>query len=1316
MPDSTVGQFLVNDALPPELRDYNRTWDKATMLNVMGELARNHPDEYRERSHRLLQLGWQAAQEKGGLSFGLKSLQTPPEVLAIRDKIRKSHRVILDDDTIDDNERQARISKLLASHMKSQQNAVLNSANAAENPLVQQVTSGARGKPMNLASLLGSDLMYEDSQGRTIPQPVLHSFSEGLAPSEYWAGSYGARRGVVGMKMATADAGYLCLARGTMVRMADFTTKPIEAVQTGDWVLGADVKGRTFPSQVVAAIANGQKPLWRFRFRYGQSHTATLEIVATEEHRVLLRQIRRVRRRPNPKLIKSVTHRVRPLGDCESRSVSAFSLIPSQGFFNKSFGAREPWAWFIGLLLGNGGLTTNHLGFSCGSLDFVEIIRQALADDGFELRRKKNAKYEYLIADPRRFTNVGKAHGRNRLRLRIREYGLNGLHSPEKFIPDAVRGWNNKSVASLIRGIFDTDGCVGYSNNTTVPVLCLGMTAASVVYGVQSLLAMRFGIYGQVTMSKTTEGDGIGRLTTGFKGNHPCYRLCVSDRKSIERFAKYVNFTSPEKKKKFETSLARVDPPAYENGFVFHYLDREFVGTDDTFDIEVNNEDHLFVLANGAIVSNSKLLNQVSHRLVVTDYDASDIDDEDRPIRGMPTTTEDPDNEGSLLAHPAGGYPRHTVLSPKILHDLKARGVRDILVRSPIVGGPDSGGVYARDVGVREKGTLPGRGEMVGMQSAQSQGEPLSQGMLSVKHSGGVSGEEKSLSGFDRIAAMIQVPKIFPGGSVHAEEDGPVSSVTPAPAGGWHVMIGSQKHYVPQTRKLLVKPGDTVESGDRLTDGEPSPAEITRLKHIGEGRRYFTAAFGKAMQAGGIRVHRRNVELLARGLINHVKMDDIWGDHLPDEVVPYNLIESNWTPRDGHAVVDPRQAVGKYLEMPILHHTIGTRIKPSTVKEMQNFGVTQVTVHDEPPPFRPVMVRGMDSLHHDPDWMTRMYGSGLQKSFLDSVHTGGVSDETGTSFVPSLAKGIGFGSDQNAIHASEPGIIPSSPEVVPGSKKVSTMPYKTAAEASSGTKPKLSTAGGGVNATVDASTSLGGAGPGTMKTSVPAGPGVMPQVPWAVQAPPTFQLGQSPPGPPEPAKSSRPPAPAPASLPNSPGPDGDQQKPDLGWVGTALGPPAVKLMSQALPGIGGALALGSSFNPAAMGTFMKGPGGQSTFSVPQEAVKSAKPPSWVSPKLKTTSTSAVSLPRTSVDSRPLPLAAAAGSPGSAGPRGQMGRFGNVGEDAIPGLSAQPTQALETEYPEPDGWAVSPGSPGRQFQDYWASRFSRGRPLQQPPLQ
>jgi DNA-directed RNA polymerase subunit beta' len=416
----------------------------------------------------------------------------------------------------------------------------------------------------------------------------------------------------------------------------------------------------------------------------------------------------------------------------------------------------------------------------------------------------------------------------------------------------------------------------------------------------------------------------------------------------------------------------------------------------------------------------AKQLNQLAHRLMVTRIDDDEVGPS-KSIRGLPVATSDPDNEGALLAHPAGKYPRNTVLTPKILKELDADGVAKILVRSPTVGGPNSGGVYARDVGIREKGRLAPIGDMVGIAAAQALSERLTQGQLGSKHSGGVKGEAKSVSGFEHVNQLVQVPETFKGGAAHSQVDGHVTDIHPAPTGGQYVTIAGQRHYVGRGFELKVKRGDTVEAGDMISEGIPNPQEIVKHKGIGEGRRYFTDAFSDAYRNSGMPFHRRNVELVARGLINHVELTDEDNGHVAGDIVPYQELESKWIARDGTRTVPVNQAKGKYLEAPVLHYTIGTPMRPSVLKTLNDFGVKNVDVHDDPPPFAPHMLRAMASAQHDPDWMTRFLGGNQKSSLLRAVHRGATSDTNSTSFVPALAAGTPFGTDWPKSVLRQPG-------------------------------------------------------------------------------------------------------------------------------------------------------------------------------------------------------------------------------------------------------------------------------------------------------
>jgi DNA-directed RNA polymerase subunit beta' len=400
-----------------------------------------------------------------------------------------------------------------------------------------------------------------------------------------------------------------------------------------------------------------------------------------------------------------------------------------------------------------------------------------------------------------------------------------------------------------------------------------------------------------------------------------------------------------------------------------------------------------------------KQLTQAAHRLRATDMDSAEGTNEFR--RGLPVDVDDRDSVGSLLAVDHGEFTRNTPITAPMLAQLKAKGYDQILVRSPMVGGPADGGIYSRDAGVREKGRLAQRGEWVGIPAAQALGERLTQGALGAKHAGGVVGTGPS--GFELVNALAQAPEVFPGGATHSEMDGTVGELEKAPQGGHYVSVGGVKHYVDPNLELLVKPGDKVEAGDVLTSGIPQPEAVVRHKGIGEGRRYFTQALRNAYIQSGIPVNRRNVELVSRGLLDHVRMTDLWGDYAPDDVVPYHAIEGAWTPRHGTANRPVHTAVGQYLEQPVLHYTIGTQIKPSMVPTLKKFGVHSVPVHAEKPPFEPEMQRAETSISTDPDWQTRLLGSGQKGSLLDGAHRGAVSDDHGTSYVPALAAGHAFG-------------------------------------------------------------------------------------------------------------------------------------------------------------------------------------------------------------------------------------------------------------------------------------------------------------------
>lgn len=411
----------------------------------------------------------------------------------------------------------------------------------------------------------------------------------------------------------------------------------------------------------------------------------------------------------------------------------------------------------------------------------------------------------------------------------------------------------------------------------------------------------------------------------------------------------------------------------------------------------------------------AKKLTRAAHRAVVTANDAED--DSKLQNRGLPTTPDDTDNLGALLAAPVGGYPRNTHITPAVLRDLQDQGIERMLVRSPLTSGPPDGGVYAADVGMREGGRMPSIGEMVGLPSGQSIAEPVTQGSLSSKHLGGVSGR---VSGFAAIDQFVDSPEESPSWATHASRDGFVTSIKPHPAGGTIINVDGEEHYAYPNAVITAQQGDKVEAGDMLTDGIPNPNEFMKHKGIGEGRRLFTDTLRRLLKENGTPASRRHIELVAKGMANHVRFSDEHQEWLPNDVVPYDRVEASWSPRPDAKEHAPKQAVGHYLESPVLHYSIGTRVTPKVAEELSAFSIPKVVTHHSPPPFEPEYVSARETLMHDPDWQTGMAGSYLQKATLNAARMGAVSDEAGTSFVPALAAGTGFGTYGKTIQPTKP--------------------------------------------------------------------------------------------------------------------------------------------------------------------------------------------------------------------------------------------------------------------------------------------------------
>jgi DNA-directed RNA polymerase subunit beta' len=398
-----------------------------------------------------------------------------------------------------------------------------------------------------------------------------------------------------------------------------------------------------------------------------------------------------------------------------------------------------------------------------------------------------------------------------------------------------------------------------------------------------------------------------------------------------------------------------------------------------------------------------KQLNVASADLVVTENDCG-------TLGGIPVPLDDKDNVGATLARNVGGFEIGTPITPKMMNALGSKGVKKLLVRSPMTCQAKNG-VCKVCVGLREDGKFPAIRDTIGIKASSALAERIAQGSLNVKHQGGQKEKGDEYGGFEIINQLGQVPSTFRYKATLADVDGRVESVEPAPQGGTNITIGGELHYADPGQAVIAQVGDVVEAGDQLSSGIVNPQEVVKHKGLGEGRRYFAERLTKAFRDTKLEVNRRNAEVIARAVVNHVNVTDPEGagDYLPGDVASYNSLAYSYRPRKDAKVTKAKDAVGNFLEQPALHHTIGSRVTNRMVKELGEFGVDNVMVHQKEPGFEADMIRLRAVPHYGKDWVAKLQGSYLQSNLLKDVHSGATSKLHGTHPVPGVAYGVEFG-------------------------------------------------------------------------------------------------------------------------------------------------------------------------------------------------------------------------------------------------------------------------------------------------------------------
>ena len=205
-------------------------------------------------------------------------------------------------------------------------------------------------------------------------------------------------------------------------------------------------------------------------------------------------------------------------------------------------------------------------------------------------------------------------------------------------------------------------------------------------------------------------------------------------------------------------------------------------------------------------------------------------------------------------------------------------GIKKIEIRSILTCKSNNGvcqKCYGRNLAT---GNLVEKGEAVGIMAAQSIGEPGTQLTMRTFHSGGVAhgGDADITQGLPRVEELFEarVPK---GKATIAEVSGKVIGIEEQ--NGKHLITieneaGVREHVTNYNMKVRVNVGDTVEAGDKLTEGVISPKELLAVTDPLTAQEYILKEVQKVYKLQGVDISDKHIEIIVKRMINKVRITD----------------------------------------------------------------------------------------------------------------------------------------------------------------------------------------------------------------------------------------------------------------------------------------------------------------------------------------------------------------------------------------------------------------------------------------------------------
>nr|WP_245587890.1 DNA-directed RNA polymerase subunit beta' [Acholeplasma granularum] len=255
---------------------------------------------------------------------------------------------------------------------------------------------------------------------------------------------------------------------------------------------------------------------------------------------------------------------------------------------------------------------------------------------------------------------------------------------------------------------------------------------------------------------------------------------------------------------------------------------------------------------------------------------------------------------------------RNELITEEIGEKIVKAGIEKVEIRS-IMTCSSSHGICAKDYGINLATNKHVEvGEAIGVVAAQSIGEPGTQLTMRTFHTGGVAAGADITQGLPRIQELFEArnPK---GKATISEVNGKVKEINRR-GGSFSITIVDEanneyKYTLDPNIESLVKKGQDIVAGQRLSSGSINPKELLRVTDVKTTSNYILEEVQKVYRAQGVEISDKHVEVIIRQMLRRI-MVIIEGD---TEILPGTEVSIDEFKRENKAVFERRGrlAVGR---------------------------------------------------------------------------------------------------------------------------------------------------------------------------------------------------------------------------------------------------------------------------------------------------------------------------------------------------------------------------------------------------------------------